>query len=76
MNERELFEKGCFSPSWLDEDAEVEQPISTVYARHNKDMQTLLKELDQIKERIQEIQARQWHLARLLHFHENELAKE
>lgn len=76
MNEKELFEKGCFSPSWLDEEVETEQPISTVYTRHNKDMQTLLKELDQIKERIQEIQARQWHLAKLLHFHENELAKD
>ncbi len=75
MNERELFEKGCFSPSWL-EDTEVEQPISAVYTRHNKDMKTLLKELDDIKERIQEIQARQWHLAKLLHFHENEFAKE
>ena len=39
-------------------------------------MKTLLKELDDIKERIQEIQARQWHLAKLLHFHENEFAKE
>lgn len=76
MNERELFEKGCFSPSWLDDSEAEQMHISTVYARHNKDMKTLLKELDQIKERIQEIQARQWHLAKLIHFHENELAKE
>lgn len=76
MNERELFEKGCFLPSWVEDTESEPLPISTVYTRHNKDMQTLLKELDDIKDRIQEIQARQWHLAKLLHFHENELAKE
>lgn len=76
MNERELFEKGCFLPSWTEDIDDEPMPISTVYTRHNKDMKTLLKELDAIKERIQEIQARQWHLARLLHFHENEFAKE
>ncbi len=76
MNEREMFEKGCFLPEWASDTQEEIMPISGVYTRQNKDLQTLLKELDGIKDRIQEIQARQWHLARLIHFHENELAKD
>ena len=58
MNEREMFEKGCFLPSWAEDMTEEQMPISTVYARHNKDLQTLLQELDDIKDRIQEIQAK------------------
>lgn len=74
MNDKQLFESGCFSPEWA---TDTEQsPISTVYIRKNKDLQTLLKELDGIKDRIQEIQAKQWYLAKLLHFHQNELARE
>lgn len=74
MNDKKLFESGCFSPEWAT-DTES-RPISTVYVRQNKDLQTLLKELDGIKDRIQEIQAKQWHLAKLIHFHQNELARE
>ena len=53
-----------------------QSPISTFYTRQNKDLQTLLNELDEIKDRIQEIQAKQWHLAKLINFHENELVRE
>lgn len=74
MNNKDLFESGCFSPDWTT-DTES-NPISTVYTRQNKDLQTLLKELDGIKDRIQEIQAKQWHLAKLVHFHQNELVRE
>nr|QGT49878.1 hypothetical protein Melaina855_2650 [uncultured Candidatus Melainabacteria bacterium] len=74
MNNKDLFESGCFSPDWTT-DTEP-SPISAVYTRQNKDLQTLLKELDGIKDRIQEIQAKQWQLAKLIHFHENELVKE
>lgn len=74
MNEKDLFAKGCFLPDWTTE-TEL-QPISAVYKRQNKDMQTLLNELDEIKDRIQKIQAKQWHLAQLMHFHKNEFARE
>lgn len=74
MNDKKLFESGCFSPEWA---TDMEQsPISTVYTRQNKDLQTLLNELDEIKDRIQEIQAKQWYLAKLINFHENELVRE
>ncbi|MBQ8459564.1 hypothetical protein IJ541_05630 [bacterium] len=72
MNEREMFEKGCFLPSWTEES----ENTSPVFQRQNKDLQTLLKELDTIKDRIQEIQAKQWQLARLIHFNRNSLARE
>lgn len=72
MNEKDLFEKGCFLPCWTEDDAGQElTSVSEVYTRQNKDLQTLLNELAEIKERIQDIQARQWNLAKLIHFHEN-----
>ena len=74
MNEKELFEKGCFSPEWTTDADEI--PISVAYSYERKDLQTLLSELDNIKDRIQEIQARQWQLAKLIHFSENQLAKD
>ncbi len=76
MNEKQLFEAGCFLPSWT-EDIDTEQmPISQVHVRRNKDLQTLLGELEEIKNHIQDVQARQWNLAKLLHFHENSFAKD
>ena len=74
MNEKELFENGCFLPEWAT-DAD-ESPISVAYSYERKDLQTLLSELDNIKDRIQEIQAKQWHLAKLMHLNENQLAKD
>jgi hypothetical protein len=75
MNERELFNAGCFLPSWA-EDVPEEPPISSVHTRQNKNLQTLLDELAQIKDRVQEIQAKQWNLARLIDFHNHDLAME
>lgn len=77
MNEKQLFEAGCFLPSWAEDVQETEQmPISQVYVSRNKDLQTLLSELDEIKDRIQEIKAREWHLTKLLNFYKNDFAKE
>jgi len=77
MNEeKELFEKGCFLPCWAEDTDENQIPVSGVYAGQNKDLKTLLGELNEIKNRIQEIQARQWHLAKLIHFHEHDFASE
>lgn len=74
MDEKNLFENGCFLPEWTTDIDE--KPISVAYSYQKKDLQTLLSELDNIKEQIQEIKARQWHLAKLIHFNENELARE
>lgn len=77
MNEKQLFEAGCFLPSWAEDVQETEQmPISQAYVSQNKDLQTLLSELDEIKDQIQEIKAREWHLTKLLNFYKNDFAKE
>ena len=74
MNEKELFEKGCFLPEWSTDIEEKQIPVAYAYER--KDLQTLLKELDDIKIQVQEIQSRQWNLAKMIHFNENQLARE
>lgn len=77
MNEKELFDKGCFLPCWAEEDTRQDSlQVSEAYTRQNKDLQTLLDELAEIKDRIQDIQARQWNLAKLIHFHENNFAND
>lgn len=75
-NEKKLFEAGCFLPSWAEDVEEEQMPISQVHITRNKDLKTLLSELSDIENHIEEVQARQWHLARLLHFHENNFAQD
>ncbi len=73
IEDKEFFENGGFSPEW----ATDAQPIETPQAKIQfKDEETLLKELHEIKERIHEIRAREWQLAKLLEFHNHKLATE
>ena len=75
--EKMLFDKGCFLPGWVEDTVQEDQmPISQVHIARNKDLATLKQELAQIKENIQEIKEREWHLAKSLHFHNNNFAKE
>lgn len=77
MDANELFKNGCFSPRWLeDEPVDEQMPISSVYASQNKDLETLLAELDDIKAHIQDVQQRQWSLAKMIIAHNNDFAKE
>lgn len=64
MNSKELFENNCFPLCWLEDD-EAEAPIPV----QRKDLTTLLAELEDIKNRIDEISAKEWHLAKLMKFH-------
>ena len=75
-SERMLFEKGCFLPNWLDDETQEEMPISQIHITRNKDLNTLLEELEGIKQHIQDVKEREWQLAKLLHFHNHGLAKE
>ncbi len=60
----ELFMENCFLPC-----------IGEVEAKPmHKDMETLLAELEVIKNNIEEIKAREWHLAKLMKFHKEGLA--
>lgn len=70
MDMKEIFESGCFSPDWN----EVEE--KEVYVPQRKDLTVLLAELEDIKNTIDDIKARQWHLAKLMKFHKEGLAPE
>lgn len=63
-----LFEENCFLPC-IGETAEKQ-----VMVRQNKDLETLLAELEVIKNNIEEIKAKEWHLAKLMKFHKTGLA--
>ena len=73
IEDKEFFENGGFSPDWATDAQPVEPPQTKVQF---KDEETLLKELHEIKERIHEIRAREWQLAKLLEFHNHKLATE
>ena len=62
MKDKELFENNCFPISWCEDEPKI-------YERQNKDLTTLLAELEEIKNRIVDITAREWHLAKLMKFH-------
>ena len=70
MNNKELFENDCFPLFWC-EDEEHFKPAEP----QHKDLTTLLAELEEIKNRIDDINAREWHLAKLMKFHKEGLAR-
>jgi len=63
MDMNEIFENGCFSPGWVEKD---EAPRVVPH----KGLDTLLAELEEIKNKIEDVQAKQWYLARLVQYHE------
>lgn len=64
MNSKELFENDCFPLFWS-ENEEYFEPKTP----QRKDLTTLLAELEDIKNTIDDISAREWHLAKLLTLH-------
>lgn len=73
-----LFEKGCFLGNWCEtpEPEKKETPVESVQKTQSKDMDTLLNELDEIKQHIQDVRLRGWQIAKLIEFHNNDFAKE
>lgn len=65
MNDKELFENNCLPLFWLEDEETFEQP--QIVPR--KDMQTLLAELEDIKNKIENLSAKEWHLAKLMKFY-------
>ena len=61
MDDKYLFENNCFPLSWLEDEEHFEPP--------RKDLQTLLAELEDIKNKIENLSAKEWHLAKLMKFH-------
>lgn len=68
MDEKELFKDNCFLPCW-GEISDEEEAVS-----QKKDLTILLAELEEIKNNIENITAKQWHLAKLMKFHQAGLA--
>ena len=71
MNNKELFENNCFPLFWCEDEehfAQSQQP-------QRKDLTTLLAELEDIQNKIDDISAREWHLAKLVKFHKEGLAR-
>lgn len=76
MDEKELFENLCFLPDWSEiepknqSDCEkTESSQEKIYVHRRKDLSTLLAELEQIKNAIEDVKAREWNLAKLMKFH-------
>ena len=66
MKDKELFENNCLPLFWLEDEEKFEQP----QIMPRKDLQTLLAELEDIKNRIDNLSAKEWHLAKLMKFHQ------
>jgi len=60
MDMKELFENNCFPMSWSEE--------KEVYTPQRKELSVLLAELEEIKNNIEDIKAKQWYLAKLARF--------
>jgi len=81
MSKKE-FKNNCFSPNWLEvELPEANESTDTSVnkevcpeSKHRKDLDTLLKELDEIKMNIEKAAEKQRRLANLMGFYTGELA--
>ncbi len=73
MDMKDIFESGCFSPGWIEQDLqpEIEQmPEQAAPVPRRKELSVLLGELEEIKNNIENLQAKQWYLSRLVQYHE------
>ena len=74
------FQNKCFSPNWLEvdlEEARKEQVIreERLENRRRKDLNTLLRELEEIKQNIEKAAEKQHRLANLMGFYSGEFAQ-
>ena len=80
MGTKEDFNNGCFSPNWLEVDLSeaavgTENKEVRLESKRRKDLKTLLKELDEIKENIERAVEKQHRLANLMGFYTGEIAQ-
>ena len=74
------FQNKCFSPNWLEVDLEDVQRRQIVKeerleSNRRKNLNTLLKELEEIKHNIEQVAEKQHRLANLMGFYEGEFAR-
>ena len=77
---RKEYNNKCFLPNWLEVDlAEVSDhqlnKEERLEGKRRKDLNTLLKELDEIKQNIEKAAEKQHRLANLMSFYTGEFAK-
>lgn len=79
MTTKKEFQNKCFSPNWieidLDETAQQTAKEERLESKRRKDLNTLLKELDEIKRTIERAEEKQHRLANLMSFYTGELAR-
>ena len=80
MNAKENFKNGCFSPNRIEIDleevnrAEINKE-ERLENKRRKDLNTLLQELDEIKQSIEKAEDKQRRLAKLMGFYTGEYAQ-
>lgn len=80
MSIEKEYRNKCFSPNWLEVDLEkTEEEGQTVKeerleSKRRKDLNTLLKELDEIKQNIERAAEKQHRLANMMKFYTGEFA--
>ena len=80
MSSKKDFQNKCFSPNWLEidlRDAQESRQNKEVRleSERRKDLNTLLKELEQIKQDIEKAAEKQKRLANLMGFYTGEFAQ-
>ena len=80
MTSKKDYQNKCFSPNWLEVDLEEARTARTVReerleSKRRKDLNTLLKELDEIKQNIEKAAEKQHRLANLMGFYSGEFAQ-
>ena len=81
MTTKKDFNNRCFSPNWIEIDlAEVERQNTVnkeerLESKRRKDLKTLLKELDEIKQNIEKAVEKQHRLANLMGFYTGDFAQ-
>ena len=79
MSSKQDFKNNCFSPNWLEVNTENTQRQTTkeerLESRQRKDLKTLLKELNEIKQNIEKVAEKQHRLANLMSFYSGNFAQ-
>lgn len=80
MTTKKDFNNNCFSPNWLEVDLRDAKETQTakeerLESKRRKDLNILLKELDEIKQNIERAAEKQHRLANLMGFYSGEFAQ-
>lgn len=79
MSNKEDFKNNCFSPNWIEVDLDEckKQQVTKeerLESKRRKDLNTLLKELDEIRQNIERVAEKQHRLANLSALYSGEFA--